>query len=247
MTCLNKIQHISFLLDRFQEKSKHAAILSHLAMCADCRKKSKALNRQLGAMVKENNKECDLILNSLGEYIDGKLTIVDNINIKNHLEECYYCNYIYQNIKKSYSFEQVNAFAIPVPHGLVNTIDVIVKISSVFKIYKKLKIKQIIAGLKSYAEGFLAPLTPAPAPAFLGATIGSAIEFELSNPEIPVVVGESGRVVKILSMEDKELDRQTSDENGIALFKDFYPGRYKIAVEGFEVAKIEKITVREVK
>ena len=79
---------------------------------------------------------------------------------------------------------------------------------------------------------------PAPEPSFLGTHVSGTAQIEIPARDLKVEVGASGRVVKIFSTKNDELDCQISDQNGIVCFEDLEPGIYKIMVEGFEIKEI---------
>jgi len=241
MNCLTKEDFIFFILNDFQDDSAHSTMQKHLDICSECRHRQEILKRKLMDILKKTEKECNLVLNKLQDYIDGKIFLANDVNITDHLTECDTCMYLYQLLTRKVTLAEVKELTIPIPRRLTNSIE---QILSNFQVDRQSAGGATTKGNLSEIAGALIDkimliLQPSPAPAFLSEIISGEKEIEFSGNDVVVDVGEPGRTVKIFSRDNIEIGKQISDSKGLVIFKHFLADKYKIMVEGFEIEEIK--------
>jgi len=239
MECPAKEDLLLHLVNDFEEPREDDAMPEHLEACPNCRGQVRALERVLDNMQQEGGRECDAVIANLLDYINGKVKSVEGIDLSDHLEECHACNTLQQNLAQALSYDEVMALDFPLPDSLQRGIEMILAANS-----KPSPLVDIIDAVINQVDDLVERITlilqPTSAPAFLGKHLVGTAQIETtSTRDLKIEIGESGRLVKIFSENDVELDRQISGPDGSVVFKDFVPATYKLHVEGFEIKDVD--------
>ena len=239
MECPAKEDLLLHLVNDFEEPREDDAIPEHLEACPNCRGQARVLERVLDNMQQEGERECDAVIAKLLDYLNGKVKSVEASDLPEHLEECHACNALQQNLAQELSYDEVMAFDFPLPASLQHGIEKILAANS-----KPSPLAEVIGSFINQVDELVERITlilqPSPAPAFLGKHLMGTAQIETtSTRDLKIEVGESGRLVKIFSETDVELDRQISGPDGSVVFKDFVPAAYKLLVEGFEIKDVD--------
>jgi len=239
MECPTQEDLLLHLVNDFEEPQEEDAIPEHLKACPHCRGQARALERVLDNMQQEVGRECDAVIANLLDYLNGKVKSVEGIDLSEHLQECQDCNILQQNLAQELSYDEVMALDFPLPASLQHRIEKILAANSEPSPLANV-IDSLINQVDDLVERITLILRPSPAPAFLGKLLVGTAQIETtSTRDLTVAVGETGRIVKIFSENDVELDRQISGPNGTVVFKDFVPATYKLLVEGFEIKDVD--------
>ncbi|MBD3291062.1 hypothetical protein GF337_19800 [candidate division KSB1 bacterium] len=168
----------------------------------------------------------------------------DEIPDSKHIEECYACRALNDIVKDTPEFEEIMALNIPVPATLKNTIDSLLSHrQAAHPENSALKLKDFFKDKKEHLFDKISLfLTPAPQPAFLGKRLSGVKEVELTGKSVVISTGKAHAAVKIYSIKDIELQSKKTDGEGIVVFENFLPGKYKIYMEGFKIEKLNYIT-----
>jgi len=239
MACLTKSELIFFILNEFQNAEEHIHTQNHLNICPKCREKLHVLEKEVTQMNERNEKECKLIREHLLDYAEGKCTNIAGIDMAEHLEECTNCNFIYEQLQKKLTLQETEPLNIPIPDRLTKNIQQLLNKKSMDLKTQIKPVKALKSKLYALMDRIELFVVPTPAPEFLSNTIitGDA-EIEFFDKDVAVDVGATGRKVKLFSLENLELDCQISNQDGIVVFKDFLPDKYKIIVDGFEIKEV---------
>jgi predicted anti-sigma-YlaC factor YlaD len=235
MKCLTRNNIIELLVNDFQGELERAEIRKHLDECTGCREQYRKTEKEVEEKMQSAKTECALVQDNLLNYPNSNTAIATAINFNAHLADCDACQFIHQQVTKELSFKEANALDYPVPESLIQ------KIERLLPKVKEPPVKAPIFNLSKIVDHIVLTLAPAPAPAFLGSHIAGAAKIKIPARDLKVNVGAPGRVVKIFSMNNDELDRQVSDQEGMVKFEDFDPGTYQMIVEGFDVKDIQEI------
>ncbi|MGH7453953.1 MAG: zf-HC2 domain-containing protein [bacterium] len=238
MQCPTREDLLLHLANDFQEQQEKSEMQQHLEACPNCHKQALTLERVLDVMRQESEHECDAVMANLLDYLDGKATTVAGIDMKEHLQECKACEGLQQRLAHEFSYEEVMALDYTVPESLQEKIE---KILAANQNNSRVAdfVEAITNKVDELVERIVLVLTPMPAPAFLGTSVGGTVPIETTaTRDLKVDVGAAGRTVKIFSEDGVELGRQISGENGAVVFKDFVPATYKLRVEGFEIKDV---------
>lgn len=238
MKCPTYHELLDYMINDFQTEEEKATMKAHVDGCLDCSQQVQALEPNIAAMIFRAEQECDLVRENLMEYIDGKIATVSGIKIKEHLAECNTCSVIHQQLTANLSVEQGKALGYQVPERLTRNLKRMLaeaaNAAPPAAIGERLKQRA-----RDLVDRLVLVLAPAPEPAFLGGAITGEASVEITGSALEVNAGAAGRVVKIFSPKNEELDRQISDQAGLVVFKDFEPGRYKIVIEGFVIKEVK--------
>lgn len=243
MSCLEKTDLIFYILNNFQLATQHQETEQHLKTCPDCRHRINELKLEIEKMQYANSEACEMVQNSLLDYTEDRLPEPASLNIKAHIDECEKCDYVYRLIEQKNSFEDVQAFDIPVPQRLTDNIKrILIKSTSDLKPIDYGKIASSISSkAHDVIEKFVLTLHPSPKLAFLGGEIHGEAVVEFKGHDVSIDIKSSGQAVKIFSLDKNELACELSNEKGVVTFKDFLPGKYKIMVEGFAIEDVQVI------
>jgi len=238
MECPTKEDILLHLVNDFEEQREGDAIPKHLETCSDCHSRARALEDVLDAMQQQGGRECDVVIANLLDYLKEKKTPVDGIDMEEHLQECKACQTLRLDLAQELSYDEVMALDFPVPDSLKQRIEKILASASDSSPIAD-AIDSLINQVDDLVDRITLILRPLPAPAFLGSVVMGTAQIETtSTRDLHVDVGAAGRLVKIFSENEIELDRQVSGPNGAVVFKDFVPATYKLFVEGFEIQEV---------
>jgi DNA-binding FrmR family transcriptional regulator len=239
MECPTKEDLLLHLVNDFEEPREEDAIPEHLEACPNCRGQARALERVIDNMQREGGRECDAVIAHLLDYLNGKVKSVEGVDLSEHLKECHACNTLQQNLAPELSYDEVMAFDFPLPDSLQHRIEKILAANSEPSLLANF-IGSFINQVDEFVERITLILQPSPAPAFLGKVLTGTAQIETTaTRDLIIKVGEAGRIVKLFSENDVELDRQISGPDGNVVFKDFVPATYKLLVEGFEIKDVD--------
>lgn len=234
MKCRQREELLLYLTNAFHTVEEKSELEAHLQACPDCRDQAVALKHEYDAMRRENKRECDAVMLNLPAYLDGK-TITTDVDMKEHLNECQACQMLQRALKKKLVYEQVLAFDYAPPQSLEQKINDLLAANQENSPLAAL-VDSLTNKVDELIDRIVLVLRPMPAPVFLGGAAFDAVPIETtSTRDLKVDVGAPGRTVKIFSADDVELDSQISTPDGIVVFKDFVPAKYKLQVEGFEI------------
>jgi hypothetical protein len=199
------------------------------------------LRQQIDQFLQENNKERELVLAHLEDYLEGRITALHGVDFQQLLAEHPDCERIYRRLQKELTLEETARLDYPVSEQLEHRFDYLLvddlEASSPIGTRPALseKVEELI-------ERIMLILTPMPEPAFLGETIKGEARVEITGDAVSIEVGAPGRMVRILSRDGKELEALASDENGLVRFRDYEPDEYLIKVEGFKIQEVRRVT-----
>lgn len=229
MKCLLDNQIILYLTAFGLTDAQKEMLEKHFDECDDCRKRKEIYANKIDRIIKQNRSECVTVEENLVDFFLGDVDDCLHEKIKQHLQTCESCQYLFEKLKQS-----------PAPKNYSQTFH-----SQFSKL--PFKMRDFIDNLQDRLAT-LAVLTVKPlkaAPVFLGSHLRGTKNITHAQGDIIVNVGCKKKEVKLFSTNDVELDSQKSDENGIVIFKDFIGGDYKLQLEGFEIIDIKNPILRE--
>jgi hypothetical protein len=199
------------------------------------------LRQQIDRFRQENQKERELILAHLEDYLDGKITVVHGVDFPKFFAEHPDCKRIYGMLQQELTLEEAAKLDYPVSEQLAHKFDYLLAddLQASSQISTRPALSEKVVEL---IERIVLILTPMPEPAFLGETIKGEARVEITGNAFAIEVGAPGRMVRILSPDGKELEALTSDENGLVRFQDYEPDEYLIKVEGFKIQEVRRVT-----
>ncbi|MDZ7360003.1 MAG: zf-HC2 domain-containing protein [candidate division KSB1 bacterium] len=238
MECPTKNDLLLYLVNEFQAPQEKNALRAHLDACRNCYEQALVLQQALNDIQQENGRECEIVMDNLSDYLDGKITTAAGVVLKSHLKECAICQNLERRLATEISYENVMALGYPVPASLAQKIEAILAANQGDSPLADL-VESLAGKVDALVDRIVLALTPSAAPAFLGNHPAGTAQIQTTcTRDLKIDVGAAGRPAKIFSEDDVELDRQISDQNGLVIFKDFVPATYKLSVEGFDIKDV---------
>ena len=242
MQCLSSDEMKRFLTFLGRSEQEKEKIEAHVRDCEQCASLKKKNEKRMKEALDRSRKTCRLVQDHLANYIHDGLQVVEDVHIDDHLKHCEVCRYYYEKVKKTMTYEEVQALEDPLPEKLESKIR-----KSIAKVHKQIRLSESIKGgidrLKSYAmevpEYFKLTLQPVEM-AFLGKTSLFEKEIKHGGGDLVLDVENGDRSVRLFSVEGLELGHEVSDVRGFVRFDDIEKGMYKITVDGFEITEVRR-------
>ncbi len=227
------------IFDKYLSEDEKKALAKEIQASPEAQEQARKLKEAVDDDLRQNRQERIAIYEHMLDFIDGKVTSLNEIKFEKLLEEDPECKRVWEELKEPLPFEKLEASEEPVPPTLHAKIDALLA--------GRQKAKRSASGASSLSEKIKAAvqklrplLEPIPKFAFqmLSEQLFGAVEIEVTESILEIDAGGPGRVVKIFSPKDEELHAVVSDENGRAVFGNLITGKYKILIEGFEIRQM---------
>lgn len=231
---------ILYLTDAYLTAQEKVEIEQKLKQSPQLLPELEKLRQQIDRFRQENEKERELILAHIEDYLDGRITAVHGVDFQELLAEHPDGERIYRRLQKELTLEEAARLDYPVSAQLEHKFDYLLvddlEASSPIGTRSSLseKVEELI-------ERIVLILTPMPEPAFLGETIKGEARVEITGDAVSIEVGAPGRLVRVFSRDGQELEALTSDENGIVRFQDCEPDEYLLKVDGFKILDVPRV------
>lgn len=236
MECPEKTDLISFIMEKYLSYDEAVQIKQHLRECDICRTNYAELKGKIDRMMLENKQECEMYRARLMQFHLESGKIPDS----KHIEECDACRALNDIVEDNPEFEKIVNLDFPVPESLTNTIDSLLsRKGTAYQENPAYKLKEFFKEKEEHLfEKVVLFLTPAPQPAFLGKRSSGVKNVEFTGKSIVIATGKAHATVKIYSIKNTELESKKTDEEGIVVFENFLPGKYKILVENHKISQL---------
>lgn len=178
--------------------------------------------------------DCPIVQEHLIEYLEGRITEIQEVDIAQHLDECEVCNFIFGQMQAPVNFEAPEIKKIPVPHDLLSKIK-----NQLPPLDKQTAIRDKVAEkFQQLIEYFELVLIPAPEPAFLNSKPLLAKSIKHEKDDLHISTGKPDLIVRLFTTQDIEIGQEKSDRDGMVVFPKLPDGEYKISVAGHQIADI---------
>lgn len=224
----------------FTQKKK---VTDHLQACHQCRMKLNELQNKTKKMYEDNFKECQQFQCSLTSYLEGELDDQQAMTMKEHLDECDRCQYLYRLATDLPDWEDVAAADVEIPLTTQKKIE-----AYVFHAIKKASLKpparKVSEKIATTIEGMITELILSfrpirPAMVFRGEELDELKVIEHPGGDLHLETGLKNVSLELTSIFEEFSLRGQTDENGEIVFENLAKGEYFASVSGYRLTEIK--------
>ncbi len=241
MQCLNRMEIIAYIMNKYLPLETEHRIGQHLKECDVCQNNYILLKQQINHIIVENERECDMYRRQLLQHDEGECNIQADLN---HIEECESCRALHDIITGFPEFADIVNLNVNIPENLTHSIESLLsrKRAEHFENPKN-GLNEFLKDKKAdLFEKIVLFLTPAPQPAFLGGKSSDSEQVSFNGKTVVLATGKPNANVRVYSMKNVELENKKTNQEGIVVVDNFLPGKYKIQVDGFKIENLNYIS-----
>jgi hypothetical protein len=209
-------------------------IAHHLEQCAACTTRYTNIKKRKDDILNQNQAECQVFLEKIQDYIEGKLKNGETERIKQHIVICKRCRSAFEWLSEMPSWDKIDTAAYTVPQHSRRKIESAVMNALSREATPKRKRSKSIPDLYLIFQ----PLRPDFA--FRGDPDDELQVIEHPGGDLCLRTGLKNRIVQLTSIFEEFILKEKTDKSGIVTFKDLEEGDYVVNVKGYELIDIKE-------